>query len=336
MGAKIKNISSQNLCFNSFRAVNHFLNHPTTVKVRNIVGLILGIGLLAYSPFTISLGIELAVCLAVTGLILITISLIFRRTIVEPEPIANLWDHLNQKTHDQLKDLAYFSENELNHRFSDIRCPKSTAVSIDGYHLHANKVGEGIGKRTLIASQAPLPEDYEAFWKAIFESRSTIIDLTTEKDQTHGGVTKYYPDELNETVNYGSMTVKLIEADMNTHTYEVENGQSGVIIKRYNYKEWKDFGAVSSHELNNLVKQVKQLSPNAAWIHCRAGVGRTGTLITALALKEKIKRGEITRKNLDTSLVDLIISLRKQRGPAFVQQEAQLDLLRQYGHSLIA
>lgn len=72
------------------------------------------------------------------------------------------------------------------------------------------------------------------------------------------------------------------------------------------------------------------------WIHCRAGVGRTGTLITALLLKEKIESGVIHKQNLDDSLIDLLLQLRHQRGPKFVENKAQLDLLRRYAESLLA
>ncbi len=218
------------------------------------------------------------------------------------------------------------SAGDLNHRFPDIHCPRKTAVAIAGHYLHANTVGEGITQRSFVASQAPLVEDYEIFWKAIFEGTPTIFDLTTIKDQTGGGVTKYYPDKLNETMKCGSMSVKLIEISGRTYTYQIENTETGVVknIKRCHYADWKDFSVVSLPALHALVQEVETLSPNPKdllWIHCRAGVGRTGSLITALVLREKIERGEINKENLDGSLVDIIVELRKQRGSAFVQQK---------------
>jgi protein tyrosine phosphatase len=70
------------------------------------------------------------------------------------------------------------------------------------------------------------------------------------------------------------------------------------------------------------------------WIHCFMGVGRTGTLITALILKEK--RRELTQENLQETLVNIIISCRKERAAEFVQTPVQAELLYQYGLSLIA
>jgi protein tyrosine phosphatase len=360
MATELGNVSLQNgnqnlACLEGVRNWVH--GHPTTAKILKIAGLILGIGLLASIPFAIPLGIGIVAGLAVAGIIAIVASLILFACrppavpkanvshvdhAVKPDilPITDLWGHLSQKTQAQLQGLEFLSAKDLNHRFLNIRCPKKTAVAIAGQYLHANTVGEGIAQRSFVASQAPLAQDYEIFWKAIFEGNPTIFDLTTIEDQTDGGVTKYYPDKLNEAMKYGSMSVKLIEVSGRTYTYQIENTETEVVknIKRCHYADWKDLSAVSLPKLHALVQEVETLSPNPKdllWIHCRAGVGRTGSLITALVLKEKIKLGEINKENLDGSLMDIIVELRKQRGPAFVQQKEQLDLLRQYANSLL-
>ena len=368
---------SQNLtCLGGIRNWVH--EHPTTAKILKIAGLILGIGLLASIPFAIPLGIGIVAGLAVAGITAIVASLILFASrppalpkanashvdhavkpgilsitdlkanaspvdhAVKPGilPITDLWLHLERKTQAQLQGLEFLSAGDLNHRFSDILCPRKTAVVIAGQYLHANTVGKTIAQRSFVASQAPLAKDYETFWKAIFERNPTIFDLTTIQDQANGGVTKYYPDKLGQTMKYGAMSVTLIKVSGWIYTYQIQNTETMFVknIKRCHYADWKDFDAVSMPALHGLVQEVETLSPNPKdllWIHCRAGVGRTGSLITALVLKEKIERGEINKENLDDSLVEIIVELRKQRGPNFVQQKGQLDLLRQYANFLI-
>ncbi len=134
--------------------------------------------------------------------------------------------------------------------------------------------------------------------------------------------------------------VKLIKTQGLTYTYKIENTETGIAknIIRLHYADWKDFQSISLTALDTLVQEAETISPNPknlVWIHCRAGAGRTGTLITALILKEKIKSGGINKENLEDSLIDIILKIRKQRGPSFVQQESQLDLLRQYADFLL-
>lgn len=141
---------------------------------------------------------------------------------------------------------------------------RKTALAISGQYLHANKVGEGVAQRSFVASQVPLAEDYETFWKAIFEGDPTIFDLTTIKDQIDGEVTKYYPETLNQTMKCGSMSVKLIKISDRTYTYQIENIETGVVknIKRFHYADCKDFGTVSLLALHLLIQEVEILSPN--------------------------------------------------------------------------
>ena len=315
--------------------------NPTTAKILKIAGLILGIGLLAFIPFTIPLGIGVVTGLAVAGITATVASLILFACNSPNLSIEDLWSLLKKETKAQQKKLEFLSKNEVPSRFFDIYCPKKTAVSIDGQYLHANNVGEGIiTQRSFVASQAPLKDDYEPFWKVVFRDEPIIIDLTTMKEQSSGEVTKYYPDELNKTMENGFMMVTLIKKSDYTYIYQIKNNRTGVNkeITRFHYVDWGDFSAVPLLALRELVQEVETLSSNSKdllWIHCRAGVGRTGTLITALVLKEKIGCGEIIKENLDDSLVDIIVNLRKQRGPAFVQKWEQLDLLRQYANFLI-
>jgi protein tyrosine phosphatase len=71
------------------------------------------------------------------------------------------------------------------------------------------------------------------------------------------------------------------------------------------------------------------------WIHCRAGIGRTGTLITAFILKEKIESEEIRKENLGLFLVELIFALRKERSQFFVETFDQFALLLSFGTHLL-
>lgn len=242
----------------------------------------------------------------------------------------DLWKKLETSTN--LLPIAYLEDNE-DHRFEDVKCPKNTAIIVENHSLHANRMTEGIATRfDLIASQAPLQGNEALFWQWIFENEYSILDLTTLADQDNG-VTKYYPEAIDETFQAGPYFIKLIEKEGLLRKYQITFENETKEFPRFHLTRWQDFSEGSLEILTELVKIVEK-NPKML-IHCRAGIGRTGTLITAVLLKEKIEKGEITKENFDESLNNLILSLREKRGPGFVQTCAQFEMLRHYGRSIL-
>lgn len=250
----------------------------------------------------------------------------------------DLWRSLEDRT-SQL-EIEYLMHNDL-HRFSLVGCPKNTAIIVDARSLHANKVTEANNSRFhLIASQAPLEETEPLFWQWIFENGYSILDLTTSEDQNsqlpkRHRVTKYYPENINEIFQAHPFFVKLIENEGIRRKYQVVHTSTNESkeVTRFHYSDWQDFGEGSFTIFNQLVEIIEK-NPKI-WIHCRAGIGRTGTLIAAALLKEKIKEGKITKDNYDESLIDLIIDLRKKRGHGFIQTYDQFHMVHQYGLSFL-
>lgn len=252
-----------------------------------------------------------------------------------------MWEELTKRTKERLRSMVYLTHNEVEHRYLSadfqrgIRCPKKTAIQLEERFLHANEVGRGISQNILVASQTPKEKERLLFWKAIFEGNYTIIDLTTHEDQKADGV-KYYPVNVNDKMEFDNFVITLEKVDGFFYHYRVTDGKTTKQVTRYNFFNWIDHKALTVPLLNKLVEDLEKFFGKQAklWVHCLAGVGRTGTLLTAIILKEKV--AEITPETADEYLIKLILSLRDDRGENFVFQPVQYSLLREYCKSLVS
>jgi len=190
----------------------------------------------------------------------------------------------------------------------------------------------------LIATQCPPGKALETFWLGVWENPGLIVDLTTSKDYCYPDMNPYYPDEGQtlKTENI-QVTCHKWDWDLGTRSYELKRaGEETKVVVRYHFHDWIDSKAVEVRQLQELVGTVESLASqreDSIWVHCLAGVGRTGTLIAALILKEQIREGKITAENLQKQLVDLILKLRRERNDQMVQTWVQLKLLYDFSQT---
>lgn len=244
------------------------------------------------------------------------------------EEIANSLDYLDQY-HRSGKQLE-----EVEARFDNVFCPRATAVSVQGKFIHANYVKDGDESRVFVASQYPMNKFL--FWKFILEGSYDILDL-------YSGDEDCYPTQEKSVLLFDSIVVRLIEETPplqidTTRTYIIQDNATGqsLIMSCDHYTAWADHGSIEAPELHSLVGKLEHEFRRNTLVHCYAGVGRTGTLLTAYFLKQRIIKGEITAQNLATNLEELLISLRRQRGPKFLQTETQFNLLIDYAIMLLS
>lgn len=259
-------------------------------------------------------------------------------TIKGVKPTVKQWDLLTTETNKIAGKISYKDTLSVKHRFSNVLCPEKTAVSKDERFIHANYVGKDLCSKNFVASQAPRSDDFSLFWEIIHDKNFTIMDLTTPEED----IKPYYPGELDQSIQYGNFSVQLQKSKEWKWKYEYQVHDTAEMTKslpktitRYHFDTWKDYTEGSLSTLSSLVEKLSRIKNQAIWIHCRAGVGRTGTLITAFILKEKIDKKEISLENLDKALIDLIVQLRQERGTKFVQIESQFELLQKYALSLL-
>ena len=88
------------------------------------------------------------------------------------------------------------------------------------------------------------------------------------------------------------------------------------IITQYHYISWSDFECPSLQSFLKLINCIN-VHNLPLCIHCSAGVGRTGVLITILTLMDQIT------KNKNINIVEIILHLREYR-MNLVQSKEQL------------
>ncbi len=248
-------------------------------------------------------------------------------------------------------DIPLVTKSECDHRFDDVMCPAETIVKVEiakgegPQKLHANRVQMSDGKSYIATQSPPTPKAQELYWKMAMEHSSQIVDLTNKNDQlqtrSYPNLASTYPQNLGDTTIFGSMTVTCIEqkqeGSFNFSKYRVTDGQGTTKnIERLNYQEWQDFSGTSAEDLKRLIAHADKMQGQRAEplvVHCRAGVGRTGTFITARTLSHQSNR--LNADNFMESTNKIILSGRQQRGPLFVQSEKQLMTLVAFGNELM-
>lgn len=252
---------------------------------------------------------------------------------------------LKMNSSNMFKNLAFLTEHietlpysANNCQFKDILCPKETLVEVHGktesLYLHANHVElDGI---PMILTQYPLKLHFPLFWR-LCENACLVVDLTNDKDMKSG--LKSYAPQYNQSILCDNVSITCVSeealAGLNASlcTYRVDEGYSNAKpyeVKRIHYKDWNDHQGITETDMDLLLcymQQYTSLRSEPVVIHCRAGVGRSGTIAVAFAMSHLIKKRNVDPSNRIETINRLILEGRKKRGPGFVQNSRQLEAI---------
>ncbi|KAE9421455.1 hypothetical protein Angca_002224, partial [Angiostrongylus cantonensis] len=216
---------------------------------------------------------------------------------------------------------------------------KKTAENPNGY-INASFISLPRGQMRFIAAQAPLASTLEEWWKMIDEQRvDLIVMLCKLVEMNKVKCERYWPSEVGKSLLFGCYEVMLeTEESFGDDDYLLRrlrmtnqrNGDSKV-VHQLHYMEWPDHGCPSGEkQLINMIEKMAELQGQCdtpVLVHCSAGVGRTGTIISVNYIRELIGSKELD--SLD--IFDLVMRLRKQRG-SMVQTQDQY----QFVHKCVA
>ncbi len=144
-----------------------------------------------------------------------------------------------------------------------------------------------------------------------------------------------------ETID--GITVKLESEEKNIYSlpgavvrkFSLKKGDKIRLITQIDYPKWEDFSASSTSSLEQLRKLTTEIhgdNNNPIKVHCRAGVGRTGTFVAYSAMMKKIESLIVgdeceSLKSLDpeSELANIIADIRSQRDWQMVQTSVQAN-----------
>jgi protein tyrosine phosphatase len=194
-------------------------------------------------------------------------------------------------------------------------------------YINANYIDGYRYKNAYIATQAPLPETCDDFWRMMWEHNSTIIVMITKlREMGREKCAIYWPTD--RSVRYQYFVVDPIaEYDMSQYVLrefkvtDARDGQSRT-IRQFQFVDWPEQGVPGSGEsIIDLIGQVHKTKEQFGQtgpitVHCSAGVGRTGVFITLSIVLERMRYEGII------DVFNTVKLLRIQR-PAMVQTEDQ-------------
>lgn len=234
-------------------------------------------------------------------------------------------------------------------RFFDILPPKATAlvdvVRSAEYggtrYLHANRVALDCGLQ-LIAAQKPVQGEIAGWHQLLLDERvGLIVDLTRYQERENHAT--YAPEQQGACVAArGRQRLVCCTARMRLHDLKavrqqlsIDDGAQVLRLQRLRFPGWPDHGVITVTDLIALADTIEVLSTDPhrpILLHCLAGVGRTGTLMSFLAARRRLVQAgrpgrAASAEQVIRIVLDTIARGRLARGSSFVQMEEQFFLL---------
>ncbi|XP_032532337.1 receptor-type tyrosine-protein phosphatase delta isoform X34 [Chiroxiphia lanceolata] len=224
--------------------------------------------------------------------------------------------------------------NKFKNRLVNIMPYESTRVclqpirGVEGSdYINASFIDGYRQQKAYIATQGPLAETTEDFWRMLWEHNSTIVVMLTKlREMGREKCHQYWPAERSARYQY-FVVDPMAEYNMPQYILrefkvtDARDGQSRT-VRQFQFTDWPEQGVPKSGEgfidfigqVHKTKEQFGQDGPIS--VHCSAGVGRTGVFITLSIVLERMRYEGVV------DIFQTVKMLRTQR-PAMVQTEDQ-------------
>ncbi|XP_015681201.1 tyrosine-protein phosphatase non-receptor type 4 isoform X2 [Protobothrops mucrosquamatus] len=206
------------------------------------------------------------------------------------------FDQLYRKKPGMTMSCAKLPQNISKNRYRDISPYDATRVILNSNddYINANYINMEIPSSSIInkyiACQGPLPNTCPDFWQMTWEqSSSMVVMLTTQVERGRVKCHQYWPEPGGSSL-YGNFQVTCHSEEGNPAyvfremtLFNLEKNEDRPLTQ-IQYVAWPDHGVPddSSDFLDFvcLVRKRRAGKEEPVIVHCSAGIGRTGVLIT--------------------------------------------------------
>ncbi|XP_029470486.1 receptor-type tyrosine-protein phosphatase S isoform X23 [Rhinatrema bivittatum] len=246
----------------------------------------------------------------------------------------------NSKAHTSRFISANLPCNKFKNRLVNIMPYETTRVclqpirGVEGSdYINSSFIDGYRQQKAYIATQGPLSETTEDFWRMLWENNSTIVVMLTKlreigREKCH----QYWPAERSARYQY-FVVDPMAEYNMPQYILrefkvtDARDGQSRT-VRQFQFTDWPEQGVPKSGEgfidfigqVHKTKEQFGQDGPIS--VHCSAGVGRTGVFITLSIVLERMRYEGVV------DIFQTVKMLRTQR-PAMVQTEDEYQFCYQ-------
>ncbi|XP_068162464.1 receptor-type tyrosine-protein phosphatase O isoform X2 [Antennarius striatus] len=249
---------------------------------------------------------------------------------------------------DLTHDAADLPVNRPKNRYTNILPYDFSRVKLVSMHndegsdyINANFIPGYRHAQEYIATQGPLPETRNDFWRMVLQQRAPIVVMLTQCNERRRVKCDHYWPFSDEPVTYGEISVEMLseaEAPEWTsrkfrlgyvrtrvsapgggrahHTSEAclpPQADETQDVLHLNYTSWPDHGVPTVNAIESILQFVHIVRQQAGRtrapivVHCSAGVGRTGTFIALDRLMQHIREHEFA------DVLGLVSDLRSHR-----------------------
>nr|XP_008107686.1 PREDICTED: receptor-type tyrosine-protein phosphatase F isoform X4 [Anolis carolinensis] len=243
----------------------------------------------------------------------------------------------NSKAHTSRFISANLPCNKFKNRLVNIMPYELTRVclqpirGVEGSdYINASFVDGYRQQKAYVATQGPLAETTEDFWRMLWEHNSTIVVMLTKlREMGREKCHQYWPAERSARYQY-FVVDPMAEYNMPQYILrefkvtDARDGQSRT-IRQFQFTDWPEQGVPKTGEgfidfIGQVHKTKEQFGQDGPiTVHCSAGVGRTGVFITLSIVLERMRYEGVV------DMFQTVKTLRTQR-PAMVQTEDQYQL----------